>query len=350
MQNGILKNIQGLRAAAYILIFLNHSYSLFTSHQVFDFGARGVEIFFVLSGFLMAYHYSDRDFTPTLNFSVKYVVKKTKKFYFLHLLTFIAMGLFIIYQHYFHHRGYIGGILGFARDAFLNITLTKSWYYPSAFSFNGVSWFLSTILFIYFLLPKTIWVIKNKINDRIGVIFLLLACIKIVCDTLFYKMGISIYPGFHPYTNPVYRYIDFLLGYLGYIILQIKQQKENIRYINIYQVFIVSLCLTCCFCFDGIWIPAPYVFVTILLVHVCSLTEKGLIDRFFGNPFMKHLGDISLELFLINQVVIEILKGKINHYINNGKMTAFLLFLLTIFTAELYHRISQFMINRDKNY
>jgi peptidoglycan/LPS O-acetylase OafA/YrhL len=346
MQDGKLKDIQGLRAAAFILIFLNHSYSLFTSHQVFDFGARGVEIFFVLSGYLMAYHYSDRDITPTLNFSVKYVLNKTKKFYLLHLLTFFAMSLFLVYQHYFHGQGYLGGIIGFVRDAILNLSLLKSWYYPSAFSFNGVSWFLSTILFIYFLFPKTIWVMKNKINDKIGLAFILLICLKYIGDTLFYNMRICIYPGFHPYTNPAYRYIDFLLGYLGYVILKSTKIKENLWYINIYQIFIIALYLTCCFCFDGKWIPAPYVVMTILLIHVCSLKERGILDWLFGNALMTHLGDISLELFLLNQVVIEIFKGKINHFVNDGKLTAFLLFILTIITAELYHRISKHIVKR----
>lgn len=31
----------------------------------------------------------------------------------------------------------------FMLDTVLNITLLKSWYFPSAFSFNGVTWFLS---------------------------------------------------------------------------------------------------------------------------------------------------------------------------------------------------------------
>ena len=83
-------NLQGLRFFAFLLIFLNHSYWYLGISKVFDYGARGVEIFFVLSGYLVAYNYCDKEIGNTFNDSVHYVYKKLKKFYVLHIVTFVC--------------------------------------------------------------------------------------------------------------------------------------------------------------------------------------------------------------------------------------------------------------------
>lgn len=62
-----------------MLIFLNHSYGYLGISKVFDFGARGVEIFFVLSGFLVAYNYADKDLDSSLKGSLIYMLRKVKK-------------------------------------------------------------------------------------------------------------------------------------------------------------------------------------------------------------------------------------------------------------------------------
>lgn len=190
----------------------------------------------------------------------------------------------------------------------LNLTLLKSWYFPSAFSFNGVTWFLSTLLFIYFLLPKTVAFFREKSREDIGLAFCLVLLLKLVMDTCFAQKGFSPYPGFSAYTNPMYRYLDFLLGYLAFGFLSCKTAKSP-AVASTLQGAMFVLYFGCCYFFQKNWGPVPFILVGLLLIYSCSLSG-GFFDKLLGNKIMTHLGDISLELFMVHQVLINVLRGK----------------------------------------
>lgn len=60
----ILRNVQVLRAVAAILVVFVHIDKLLSSLDLPPFGGGGVDIFFVISGFIMTYTTIDRDSTP----------------------------------------------------------------------------------------------------------------------------------------------------------------------------------------------------------------------------------------------------------------------------------------------
>ena len=48
-----------LRIVGMVMIFFNHSWA-YLPFSITDFGARGVELFLLLSGFLLTYNYYDK--------------------------------------------------------------------------------------------------------------------------------------------------------------------------------------------------------------------------------------------------------------------------------------------------
>lgn len=136
------------------------------------------------------------------------------------------------------------------RDVFLNITLLKSWYDPAKFTFNGVTWFLSCILFIYLCVPFVIHFFRlYKIGGTAVFSFLILLLLKMAFDTFGYKMGMNPWPGvFGWYCNPVYRLFDFLLGYN-----RIPGFRENSSKIILLEDICYPMCyfsiLFCCISF-----------------------------------------------------------------------------------------------------
>lgn len=82
--------IQGLRGYAIILIVLWHLNSIFPQNLP-STGDKGVEFFFLISGFLVAYKYLDNDKLSTCRQSIFYAINKVKKLYPLYLLSIIPM-------------------------------------------------------------------------------------------------------------------------------------------------------------------------------------------------------------------------------------------------------------------
>lgn len=304
-------NLQGLRALGFIFIFLHHTLGYITKASPVDFGGRGVEIFFVLSGFLIAYHSMDKDILSTWKGSFQFLIKKLKKFYLLHIFTFLILTFFFLHRYLKSGHIEYGDWYHFILNAVLNITLLQSWYSPAKFSFNGVTWFLSSILFMYFLTPKTVNFLKHKGYIEIITLFILIFTFKFMLDTSGYKLFDKLV-FFSSYVNPAYRFLDFLIGYLGYMIFFTSGNKLNISYrkTTIFQLIVLSMYLESCYIFNKVWRPTPFILLTVLLIFACALKD-GIMDYIGGNKLMVHIGNISLALFIFHRVIIKILEPHI---------------------------------------
>lgn len=329
------------------MVFLNHAGWLISDTKYFDFGARGVEIFFILSGYMMAYNYSDRIMPANWKYSFQYMISKAKKFYFLHFITLMLMVAYLG-RNFILHREYPGGLGQFGTDLILNVTLLKSWYWPSAFSFNGVTWFLSSILFAYLLIPKLVNLSRQKLKKGgVGLLFTVILVAKIVVDTCVYKMNMNPFPQtISFYTLPAYRFLDFLIGYLAYLLLGNHEgNKWKTWNISTYQCLVFLGYIISCRVFDSIWVPGEFLILTIVLIHSFTL-NGGIFDKVFGNRVLVYLGNISFELYIIHNVIINILGSRIHDKLHlTGAVTMFLLFMITLGLGALCHipKVKMFM-------
>lgn len=187
-------------------------------------------------------------------------------------------------------------------NSLLNITLLKSWYFPSAFSFNGVTWFLSTILFAYFFVPKVVTYLRRRERTFYVVLFCFLLALKMILDTYGYRFPHS-FRAFSLYTNPAYRFQDFLLGYVFYMAIKESLDKITSDKYKAIQICVLGMYIVSCFLFDKKWVPAPFILLTCLLIYVISLPSNIYI-KLLGNKFMVLLGNISFEMFILHNLMI----------------------------------------------
>lgn len=155
-----IKSFDGIRTIAFTMIFISHIGRSFSNSNLFCFGAIGVQTFFILSGFLCLYSWRHTSYNG-LEECWAYFLNKLKKFYPLHLVTFgFALGLQLYWLYKWPSSE---GIKSLLKPAIFNLLLIQSFFDDIyiAGSYNGVSWFLSDILFLYFLTPALVKLIKK---------------------------------------------------------------------------------------------------------------------------------------------------------------------------------------------
>ncbi len=186
-----------------------------------------MSVFFVLSGFLLAYQYSGR--------------YEDKKGYFLKRLAriypiYVVAALSTIPWMW---RGQIFTIWDTAALVVTNIFVMQAWV-PSYFGFwnNGGSWSISVEVFCYAILPFAApWMTKLS-NGRIASLAVLLYAWSVIPG----QLG-RIWPDLpfaFFYALPAFRVSEFLLGVCGFLAIQrgFRFSRPNLAVVVILIVFV----------------------------------------------------------------------------------------------------------------
>lgn len=306
-----IESMQALRALAFLGIFFSHA-GFFVAWPAF-----GVSIFFVMSGFLMVYTYEDKEFNISLYNNIHFSLKKVRLLYPLHIITmFCAVILQVvgIIIDGFTSKSVISllGKIG------LNITLLQTWIPCSRVnvSLNGVAWYLSVTMFLYFTFPWLHKFVKRQSIDFLSMVcmgILLLEVIVCIPFVQFLGNDSCVYIWFM-YCFPVFRLGDFFTGcclgkfYNCNKATSIKFCKANVIEI-LSAVVTVSVFVWLKKDYSNIIIEAMHNWTTLYIplaaiwVYLFAKRE-GLITRILSNRVLIYIGNISSYLFLIHYVVI----------------------------------------------
>ncbi len=162
-----LPALTGLRAYAAVWVMLLHlQYSLGVRPHV-DLGAFvahgfwAVDIFFVLSGFILCLTYAGR-LEARWPVYVDYLLARFARIYPLHLLTLLLLGAVYFGGHLLGHFQPLPA--GFRPDQFLaNLGLLHAWSTVDRLNWNYPSWSISAEWFAYLLLlPAAVWLLRRS--------------------------------------------------------------------------------------------------------------------------------------------------------------------------------------------
>lgn len=338
-------SLQGLRAIAFIGIFTEHA-------GLTHLGELGVSCFFVLSGFLMYYNYTGMDISSdnSIKNNIVFFFEKIKYLYPLHCLTLIvAMVLYWDNQRLDSVRHIIIWVI----KVVFNLLLLQSWV-PKAefyFSFNAVSWYLSTLFAIYFLsnyIKKRINKIKNNyqiINQIVLIISVqsLISLLLVMFESYVKNVPLIISDDLTKYMTyiwPLYRFGDFYIGcLLGYIyknkhfsVLNCKRVMNVIEVVSFASIWFLQLIYNKkigLFGTDAFRYSLLYILDAMLLVYFTACSKGFLSKYVLSSRILVFLGNISGYAFLIHQLIIVIVRKIFESNLSNIFM-ALLSFTITI--------------------
>ncbi len=307
-----INQLQFLRFIAFSLIFLYHAgvYTNLPFCGKLNPGLWAVSYFIILSGFLTTIKYYDNVSELKPDSIFKYLKQKVSKVYHLYfILTIISISLYN-FPEIITSNNY-KSIIGVVFQLIKNLLLIQSWFPNGYFSFVGVGWFLSTIIFLYFLsFPFIIFIKKiNKSNKNFITILLILV---ILLFEIFYAFCLrNTEQSYYNYVIPFSRTFEYLIGMLVGCIYKNSIIKKEVsvrkRLFNTLLEALAIVIITFVMIIDQnvVWLDriSKWIIPNSILIYIIAL-GKGYLSKIFSKRTPTILGDISSKAFLINPIIL----------------------------------------------
>ena len=288
MRNKYIKEIQSLRGISVILVFLFH-----INQEIFSLGYIGVDIFFVISGFVITKIIYENIETGDFNIKNFYISRFLRLFPALALmvLTFIV---FIILSYKLHSGADLlinTGIFSLLGLSNLYLIFIENDYFNS-FDENIFEhmWSLSIEIQFYFIYPLFFFISKRflKFNKNI------FSAIIVFLIILHFLINIFNTYEFFYFTHT--RIGEILIGCLTYFI-----QKNNR---GILLIFFISIFFFIIFYFtkEIFYLINSVCFVTSLVI--LNIQKLSIFNRFLNIKFLNHIGNLSYSIYLWHLPII----------------------------------------------
>ncbi len=356
-----INSLSGLRALAMLTIFGCHLRYLDETcfhglYSLISNGRFGVNFFLVLSGFVLALGYSNKLNANNRIQDLQFIKKRISKIYIPYLITMVLAIPLYIYTITLE-EGLLNVKLLISR-LLINVGMIQSAipFAKYSFSINDISWFISTIFFIYLFTPGILR-LNNKTAKHyslLKMVFLILIVLVVYCCfymviehiefVRFADRGLSII-----YRNPLIRLFPFLIGIICYNIYHLMGnfRIKNGSFIEILAIVVFFL-----------WWMAAYqtglptvatecidMLVSMFVVLVFVFSRRGIVSGLLSKEKMLYLGNISLDFYLIHYLVIHYGMIAAKYFgFDKGIIVlplTILFFVISLFGAYLIHSFTE---------
>ena len=346
MQKKIV-SLQGLRWVLFLLIYFFHASVIgnITQTQIYRTIFAGgsclsVSMFFILSGFVEGMKNKEPEkyfFNAPLRF-----IKKVYLYHLLFLLASLPMNILSIVQDP------VKKTLSLIVDIFL----LKSWIPEESFwlgSFNGVAWFLSTLLFLKILdKPLRSMVLKNPSMRSVKT--LIMVCIAV-------EFLIAMIPGINVrywlYAFPFARMPDYIVGFMAGYIFQNKalesEKADNPRWCNGLEMLAVVWLLMFPYIPEAFRRAAVFLPAGIFAIYIFAL-DRGIFSTILSSPYLVRFGNHTFYYMMCHQIIlryVSIMDKKVNFHMNQWFL-ALICLVITCVSRSFSDWILEKIIRRKK--
>jgi peptidoglycan/LPS O-acetylase OafA/YrhL len=312
--------LTGIRFVAAFGVFVHHI--LGKLGCVFfncPFGDGGVTFFFVLSGFILTYVYADR--LTGFGDLPRFYFTRWARIWPLHVVMLaVYIFCFMKLQHIFNNEQP-------ARRLIANLFLVQSWIpnYSWCFSFNSVSWSISTEAFFYLMFPLLVlgrgWFWIKYLLGTVGIL-IFIAVVYAYSDSIHATGWASVNPLVQCF--PFVRLFEFMTGIaVGHLFL--ARPNLAMRERRFWQDSLIEIGAIGLLCAYYHWqfnyprtVELPQMFHVLqakigpvlfyaLLIFFFSHT-RGIFGCLMGSRIMVYLGEISFAFYMVHLIVIQLLE------------------------------------------
>lgn len=290
-------------------------------YSILSTGAIYMDAFFILSGFLLYYLYSDK----LQNFSYQTI----KDFYLKRIKR--------IYPHYIVSTIVMCVLIGIVLWAIPIEIFCLQGFYPQLFTKmgNGGTWFVSCLLFSYLLFPVLNKIVISTKKNFLAVILLYISLVYFVILGIELKIKwVAIY------IHPLYRMLEFWIGmYVGKIFLRKQINTKSASLVAIISISLLFILIPILFRNNFVnhikfaQNYLDYVVITIplfsIIIYSLSCIKNMFVDIFCKIKFIKILTVLTFPFFIWQPVGQKITKDLIKAFSLND-YSFLLLFIITL--------------------
>jgi peptidoglycan/LPS O-acetylase OafA/YrhL len=310
-----------------------------------------VDLFFIMSGFIMLHVYS-KDFTARIQGESlkKFFVARFARVYPLHLFSTL---LLVVIVRYLTDWGNPPILLEQPSDILPNILLLHSFGFTKIYSWNIPSWSISAEFAAYLLFPFLALFLNRK---RLIAVLLLAVFVVAAYYSIMFVL---------PRTNPInpaipvphnlnttfdYGYIRGIAGFITGMLVYLAYGLRSFK--KVFSGDFASILLML-----GVGLSLHYALndgITVLLFAMLVLSvaaNTGNISTFFNTRVMQFLGDISYSIYLMQIFLQEpfshgyllpgtvgVGRGRQNIDLSSGLLYCLIYLVLLIFISYVTYR------------
>lgn len=301
----LLRGIAALSVSLFHFVIINRLESPSIFKDIFNFGHLGVQVFFVISGFVIPYsmYKGDYSFKKMKTFFKKRLVRLEPPYIGSILLIFILNYLFYLSPYWHEEIMDVTWTQMLYHLGYLNSVFQEGWI-------NQVYWSLGIEFQYYILMAFTFYFINHKTSIWL-ITFIILLLLSIII----------------PFQSYIFSHLPFFI--LGILIFRFLTKKDSIyTFLTFISITLFVIFFKEGFRFEMIFAGAfPFLFFFVF-------KKSSKIGRF--------LGDISYSLYLIHIPIGQRIIRIGSDFTHNVYIeTLLILFTLgvTIFCSYVFYRI-----------
>ncbi len=314
-----IRSLTSLRFFAAFAIVLHHARGVvFPSDFLVGVPlAAGVSFFFVLSGFILAYVYADSMMSVGLS---RFFVSRFSRIWPAHMTAFFLV-LILLPSSSWTHGAENPWLVGVLNVALLHSLVPVPAYY---FSFNAVSWSISTEMLFYLFFPLLV----ASLRDTWFVKLVLLLVVGFVCvwlvdffDVNYYSSAkLTVFSGHGvAYIGAAARIQEFYIGVLFYLLYEFLLKRgvlwgrwagTCVEVVAIGSLVFLPSVVAVLYKFSGPGNSAVSEYLSHLVagfwfgcIVLCFSLNSGFLSIFLSKKWFFVLGETSFSIYLLHQII-----------------------------------------------